>query len=366
MQSPKIRVLLADDDQIGGKLLCHNLDADDLEIIPVHRSNDVFSSIERYQADIVLLDLLMPGISGMEILQQIRETYNLLQLPVIVITGQVNAVSAVNALRLGANDYILKPLNGELLRARIDLQLKLKALLNASEVGQERFEFLANVSHELRTTMHGILSYARFGQKKVAEASRDKMLFYFSRITESATRLMALLDDLLDLSKMEAGKMNVQIQTYDLMQVIDMVHSEFMMILEEKEISFQINSPDFDTTVEIDPIRIGQVLRNLLSNAVKFSPQGSRIHMALENVPQGVLVKVIDQGPGLDASESELIFEKYIQGANMPEHGTGLGLAIAKCIVEQHGGNIWVESNLSGGGSTFAFFLPRPSGELAA
>ncbi|MBU2512065.1 PAS domain S-box protein [bacterium] len=237
----------------------------------------------------------------------------------------------------------------------------------AESANQAKSEFLANISHELRNPMHHILSYSKYGVEKLDFTEKSKLKHYFSQIRASAERLMRLLNNLLDLSKLEAQKMDFSFDASDVKTIVTEVTKEFEPLLNEKEISVNIIEPDLDleTTVKCDSFRLGQVFRNLLSNAVKFSPQQSNIKINFQNLlgpkreESQLIVSVSDQGMGIPPKEKTVIFDKFVQSSKTDkgQGGTGLGLAICKEIIKHHHGKIWAENNQQGGAT---FFLQLP------
>jgi PAS domain S-box-containing protein len=236
----------------------------------------------------------------------------------------------------------------------------------AETANQEKSEFLANMSHELRTPMHAILSFASLALKKSEDKKQTRFL---QNIRTSGIRLTNLLNDLLDLSKLEAGKMDGEFIKQDLTTLIEQSIAEMSSLLSDKQIAIKLNSHEHYDCF-IDQKMVFRLLVNLLSNAVKFSPESSIIQvkvaqekMFLNNVSQEALeVSVIDQGVGIPEDQLTTIFEKFIQSSNTKTSsgGTGLGLPICKEIVELHKGKIWAESPPSGQsiGSAFKFIIP--------
>ena len=226
-------------------------------------------------------------------------------------------------------------------------------------------EFLANISHELRTPMHGILSYARFGQQKIESAPKEKLKSYFDEIYESGLRLMRLLNDLLDLSKLEAGKVVYAMQERDLVEIVAVIKSEMQAFATEKGLSIEVKHEAQAVLVACDQDRIMQVLRNLVSNAIKFSTGGAPVRMELSTVEQGIQCVVSNKGVGIPQDELETVFDKFVQSSKTKSGagGTGLGLAICKEIVEQHHGKIWAESD-PGGETRFIMRLPLDRSKL--
>ena len=234
-----------------------------------------------------------------------------------------------------------------------------KATNMAEEANKAKSVFLANISHELRTPLHSILSFANFGIKKNGSVEAGKILDYFKRIHQGGETLLQLVNDLLDLSKFNSGKMEMNPQWTDLDVLISVVVEEFKSIASEKNLSIQYNQPDFECKVKVDSEKIKQVLRNLLSNAVKFTPENGKIEIAVHRKEESVSVSVRDSGVGIFENELETIFEKFIQSSKTKNGagGTGLGLAICREIINASNGYIWAENNTAEG-ATFIFELP--------
>lgn len=234
----------------------------------------------------------------------------------------------------------------------------------AEKANHAKSAFLANMSHELRTPMHGILSFARFGQQKIETATKERLKSYFDEIHESGFRLMTLLNDILDLSKLEAGRIEYSLQADNLTETVQAVVSEMKAFAEEKGLRVKMTASKL-VYASFDSLRMMQVVRNLLSNAIKFSERNSVIQIRLEKTSSGaVSCRFTNQGVGIPAEELESVFDKFIQSSKTKSGagGTGLGLAICREIIQQHNGKIWAESALSGE-THFTFELPEASAE---
>ena len=234
-----------------------------------------------------------------------------------------------------------------------------KAKEAAEAANKAKSEFLANMSHELRTPLHGILSFAGFGIKRHKNTSSEKILEYFSQISQSGKILLALLNDLLDLAKLESGKMNFVFREDDLIRLTSSVIDEFRSLVSEQDLTINYAHANPSCSIEVDPTKIMQVLRNLLSNAVKYSSAGSAIDVELKNGEHCIQVSVKDYGVGIPNQELETVFDKFIQSSKTKTGagGTGLGLSISREIIAAHRGRIWAENNPKGG-AIFRFELP--------
>jgi signal transduction histidine kinase len=233
----------------------------------------------------------------------------------------------------------------------------------AERANEAKSVFLANMSHELRTPMHAIMSFSRLGLDRVAMGEVDRLSRYFGNIHESGARPTSLLNDLLDLSKLEAGRMEMRRDQTDLSQVVNDCIIELEPLAATKKQRIVFPTPAVAVIANVDPVRIGQVLRNLLSNANKFSPEGGRIDIELQAlpdaVPPAVRLAVLDEGVGIPESELESVFDKFVQSSKTRtnEGGTGLGLAICRELVIAHGGSIHARQR-EPRGTVFEMILP--------
>lgn len=206
--------------------------------------------------------------------------------------------------------------------------------------------------------MHGILSFSRFGQKKTGTAPNEKIRSYFDEIQDSGNRLMSLLNDLLDLAKLEAGKVEYSMTVTELSQIARSVCSELEAFAREREVGLEVSGGD--VVGKVDSGKIMQALRNLLSNAIKFSHPGTTARILFLRHSGKIRCQVANHGVGIPESELDTIFDKFVQSSKTKTGagGTGLGLAITKEIIEQHGGIIWAESE-KGGETRFVIELPE-------
>lgn len=235
-----------------------------------------------------------------------------------------------------------------------------QAQRRAEEAHAAKNLFLANMTHELRTPLHGILSFNRFATRKFGKASAEKMKGYFTQIDTNATLLLGLVNNLLDLSKLDAGAMKLTVDPdVDVQRVTADLLSEFSTRYDDKSVRLACDAPDA-FGFAADRTLLCQVLRNLLSNALKFAPADSTVTLRAHLVDDVVQFEVCDEGPGVPVGEEGLIFESFQQSSHTRSGagGTGLGLAICKNIIELHGGRIWV-ANAPDGGACFHVHLPR-------
>ena len=238
------------------------------------------------------------------------------------------------------------------------------------ELDRMKSDFVANVSHELRTPLTAIKGAVDLILREVAGPLSEKQSHYLTRVRSNTLHLAGLINDLLDLSKIEEGKIELQAERVSLGGLVHEVMETLRPVAAEKPIALTVATPEPSTLVWADRDKITQVLTNLIGNAIKFTPPDGRVMVSsVSSDTEWVRVAVSDTGPGISADERERIFEKFYQvavnGGPKPK-GTGLGLAISKTLVELHGGKIWVESEINRG-STFYFTLPATvAGEVKA
>jgi signal transduction histidine kinase len=224
---------------------------------------------------------------------------------------------------------------------------------------KHKSQFLANMSHELRTPLNAILGYTELIQDNIYGDVPEKIQEVLVRLEQNGRHLLGLINDVLDLSKIEAGQLTLSLNEYSMGEVVQTVFTSVEALAAEKKLELKVKVPQDLSIARGDEQRIAQVLLNLLGNAIKFTDEGE-VRVAVTDSDGTFLVSVTDTGPGLSEADQKRIFEEFQQtdGSSTREKGgSGLGLSIAKKIVAMHGGRIWVESNMDKG-STFRFTLP--------
>jgi signal transduction histidine kinase len=234
-----------------------------------------------------------------------------------------------------------------------------EALKQLEIASKHKSEFLANMSHELRTPLNAILGYTELILDKIYGDVPEKIEEVLERLEKNGRHLLGLINDVLDLSKIEAGQLTLSLNDYSMQEVVHTVVNSVESLAEEKNLALRVSvAPDL-TVGRGDEQRIVQVFLNLIGNAIKFTETGE-IRVDVSASDGKFLVAVSDTGPGLSEHDQQRIFEEFHQAdssSTKKKGGTGLGLAISKKIVSMHGGRIWVESS-PGQGSTFWFTLP--------
>jgi signal transduction histidine kinase len=269
------------------------------------------------------------------------------------------STEVLSAAQLDRLDRLVAERTAELERARIE----------AEQTARAKARFLANISHELRTPMHAVLSYAQLGK----DASQLEQREYFERITERGTALLRMLSDLLDLSRLEAGSMSMEFAPHDL----ESLARDALQVAQPRFSAKGVRSeylrlPTCERCrVLVDAVLLGKVFDNLLDNAVRYSPEAGvvRVQLSAARLSEGDLpaveVSIVDAGVGIPEAELGLIFDEFVQSSKTRTNagGTGLGLAICREIIAIHGGKIWASNNHGQGpGATLHVVLPLAIG----
>jgi signal transduction histidine kinase len=363
------RILVVDDQEPNVRLLegilsgagyaCIASTMDPYDVCELHRKN---------QYDLILLDLLMPGMDGFQVMEGLKQIEIDGYLPVLVISAQPG--HNLRALKAGAKDFISKPINLAEVLTRVYNMLEVRLLhietknnSKALEQTVERLKkierlkngFLSTVSHELRTPLTSIRGSLGLLSSGVFGALSDEVVEVLAIAERNAVRLMALINDILDLERLETGTIELRFAQVPVESILRRALESLPGFGEQHRIT--VEAPEVSSMIWADADRIVQVVVNLLSNAVKFSPSGGVVTIGVELREGWVEFRITDRGRGVPVADRRAIFERFrqVETSDAREKGgAGLGLAICKSIIEQHGGTIGVESE-EGSGSTFWF-----------
>ncbi|MFZ4562046.1 MAG: response regulator [Bacteroidales bacterium] len=382
----KFNILIVDDRSENLISLESIIQNDELNIIKAMSGNEALAMMLEHDISLVLLDVNMPGMDGFETAELMRGSERTKNIPIIFITATYRAPKQIfRGYETGAVDYLYKPLDRKILQNKIRAYIEFfkqkyalqvttrqlqktieevaKAKRAAEEANMAKSSFLASMSHEIRTPLNGIIGMTDL--ILMDNNIPEQYVEHLTDIKQSSESLLEIINEILDISKIEAEKLEIETIDFSLRDVVEKVIRLLSVKTFQNKLEFLcLHPPGMPDRVIGDPTRVRQVLINLLGNAIKFTKKGS-VTLAIE-VPemndQSVSLKFIvkDTGIGIPAEKLDLLFESYYQADSSMSRsygGTGLGLTISKRLVEMMGGSIGVESTY-GNGSTFCFTLP--------
>jgi signal transduction histidine kinase len=347
---------------------------------------EALQRIKKTPFDLVLTDLKMPKMDGLQLITEIAKSKP--ETLTMMMTGHGTIDSALEAMKHGASDYLMKPLNLDELMVRIRKVLEEKqrfvrlkdfadqleqANQELKKIDAMKSEFVSVASHELRTPLAAIKNAVQLILKGKTGEINENQAKFLSMAERNINRLTNILNDLLNLSRIESGKIELKFESVGLKEIIELTASSLRPHADGKSIQIEVEVPERLPAVHGDREKIEQILTNLIGNAIKFTPEGGKILITTEALPKDkmgsflelVAISVKDTGIGIPPEHLDAIFEKFhqVEGSlHRSVSGTGLGLAITKGLVESHQGKIWVESEV-GKGSAFTFTLPISTGE---
>ena len=363
-------ILVVDDTEDNLDLLEFALKRKPIKMLRASSGKDCLSMAQEHNPDLILLDIQMPEMDGFETLRHLRANRSTSKIPVVFLTAQKKDAASIEAgLEMGAEGYLTKPIDTEELLVRAKTLIRLKRA--EAELERTKADFMAMLVHDLRSPITGIKSVIEyFVEDGKSSGMRAEHMELMESAHQSAVRMLELINDLLDLSKYEAGNMSLDKQQTPVMRLIEQTLKPMELQFKQKNIALHVEQPQGIKDAWIDEGKAGQVLTNLLSNAYKFTPSGGSISIKVEpyksspdsmiETGEFVRVSVSDSGVGIPQAELHLLFDRYRQlssAKKTKQKGTGLGLAICKLIVEAHGGQITASSE-QGKGTTFSITLP--------
>ena len=362
------KILIVDDVMSNVLLLKVLLTNEKFAIATASNGRQALEQVEKENPDLVLLDVMMPDMSGFEVAQHLKSNPNTADIPIIFLTALNSTADIVKGFQVGANDFISKPFNKEELIIRVTHQISLVAakrlILSKTEELQRtiagRDKLYSVIAHDLRSPMGSIkmvlnMLILNLPSEKIG-AEMYELLTMANQTTED---VFSLLDNLLKWTKSQIGKLNVVYQDVDLVEVTDGVIEIFSMVASLKKIRIREMKPE-KMMVNADIDMLKTVVRNLLSNAIKFSKENSEVLVKMEEVDGMAVVSVQDYGCGISEEGPKKLLHTDTHfstfGTNN-EEGSGLGLLLCKDFVVKNGGKLWFTSK-EGEGSIFSFSIP--------
>ena len=345
------------------------------QVFTMTSAEKMFAFIDRVTPDLILLDVAMPGISGFDAIKKLKADNLYADIPIIFLTALADSHNEAFGIEQGAVDFITKPFSETVLLHRIKHHLHIEDIIrertamleHAIEASKAKSDFLSSMSHEIRTPMNAIIGMVGIGR---ASTDMERKEYCLSRIDDASKHLLGIINDILDISKIEAGKFQLSYEEFIFEKMIQKVIGIISFRADEKRHRLTVYiDKRIPYNIIGDDQRISQVIANLTTNAIKFTPEGKSIRIEAHFVREEdedlvVRIAVIDEGIGLSEVQQATLFRTFQQADKSTSRkygGTGLGLAISKHIVEAMGGKIWVESEL-GLGATFAFTFKTRQG----
>jgi len=395
MNSNKGNILIVDDTLENLQLLSNTLSTQGYKVRGAVKGQMAIRTARSFPPNLILLDIKMPGMDGYEVCEHLKADEQTRDIPVIFISALDEVIDKVRAFQVGGVDYITKPFHVEEVLARIEHQLMIQRLSTqlqekqnqlqeqnkqlqqeiqerhkaeqaAATANQAKSEFLANMSHELRTPLNAILGFTQLMNRNSQLTAQQRE--FLEIINGSGEHLLELIDDILDLSKIEAGLIDLNQKSFDFYRFLDNIEDLFQIQTEQKNLEFLFFvSPNVPQYIRTDEQKLRSCLLNLLSNAIKFTNYGGvTLRVDKSDSESSLQFSVSDTGLGIAPEEIETLFDAFVQtsAGRATAGGTGLGLAITKKFVELMGGEIRV-SSVFGEGTTFEFTIQLSEADLS-
>jgi PAS domain S-box-containing protein len=394
--SSKLRpsILVIDDEPSVHELLA-DVFRDDYEVLRAQEGMTGLLLARQRSPELILLDVMMPGMNGYEVCEQLKKEPETKEIPVLFLTGARDVHSEIKGLRLGASDFVSKPIHSAALKARVTNQINLRkaqdellrltalkyhnditAVTNEAEAQdriksmelQMKDEFLSHISHEFRTPLASIYAFVTLLADRLAGEISQQQEEYLGIIRMNVAQMKSMIDDLLETTRIRTGRLTIRLQSVSVPEVVQYALQTLERAASAKSIVVSVHIGDEVGSAYADKTRLRQLFMILLENAVKFTPVYGSIEMTVcshDTDPNFLLVEVSDTGCGIAAEVTENIFERLYQvnsSDTAGRAGLGLGLHIAKELVERQGGKIWVESVVEKG-SCFRFTVPVYCGQ---
>jgi signal transduction histidine kinase len=349
-------ILVIDDEPDNFDVIETLLDNQDYQLHYAPSGQQAIHRLHTFQPDVILLDVMMPDLDGMEVCRRIKSDSQWQPVPIIMVTALTAKEDLAECIAAGADDFISKPVNGIELRARVQAMLRMKQHYdNLQSLLNLREDMVNMIVHDLRNPLSSIVLSNEILQ--LPGLSPQQQQRKLDQITLASQQMQSLIDSLLIMAKLESGKMVLNYTELDLRALCISTLADFEAIALQKNLNLVSDLPPPGGMIKADAPIFRRVLDNLLSNAIKFSPSNSQVTLKAEYLTAGAKLQVVDSGSGVPEKLRQSIFEKYEIGKRMPEVSQiGLGLAFCKMAIEAHHGTIRVEDNHPHG-TIFTIFL---------
>jgi signal transduction histidine kinase len=355
------KILIVDDDRLNARILTGILKPDAYEVTVADSGEAALAAYAQTRPDLVLLDVMLPGIDGFETCRTLKRDYGDACAPIIFITAKSDSADVIEGLTAGGVDYLPKPFRHQETLARIRTHLQNRLLVEQlSKANADKNKLLGMAAHDLRNPLASIRGLAGFLRDGTVGTLTPDQLDLVNTIHDASQSMLQLVNDLLELSVVEAGELTIHLESSALRDLVEKSINLNNVNAAQKRTRIVLQPGPPVPEMALDAQKIRQVVNNLLSNAVKFSPPGAVIKVEVVANDSGCAIAVRDQGPGIPDSERHKLFQDFGRTSVRPtggEQSTGLGLAICRKIVEAHHGTIGAE-NLPAGGSEFKVTLP--------
>ena len=361
------RILVVDDVISNVLLLKILLTNEKFQVLTANNGTSCIETAKKEHPDLILLDVMMPDISGFDTAVELKKDPNTADIPIIFLTALNSPADLVHGFQVGANDFLTKPFNKEELIMRVMHQISLVAAKRIIVQQNEelkrtisnRDKMYSVIAHDLRSPMASIRMVLNLVVQTVSpEAIGPEMYYLIDKANKETEETHDLLDNLLKWTKSQTGRLKVAYQDFEVMDVVTGVYGIFTMIAETKKIALTMEENAPGLKVHADKDMLNTVVRNFLSNAIKFTPEGSAIEIVVDKKEDFAKISIRDHGVGIAPDRIEGLFHKgeTTYGTNN-EEGSGLGLQLCKDFAQKNGGDVMVESVL-GEGSTFSVLVP--------
>jgi len=356
---PKSRVLVVDDISKNLQVVGTMLRNAGYHVMPATSGPQALERAQAQVPDLILLDLMMPEMDGLEVCRRLKADPPTRAIPVIFLTASNEMEHLVNGFGAGAVDYVTKPFNAPELLARVRTHLELQhARARLREMNEEKNEFMGIAAHDLRSPLNAIRGYSEMVLENETLDKENAGLI--RKIHDAAARMAEMVQNLLDANRIEHGEMKLNLVQADLTSILASVVETQRPRAAAKQQTIHLDRESPPLNALADSTVMVQVLENLVSNAVKYSPPGKSIFVRLKKAADTVRCEVQDEGPGLSPEDQKKLFGKFARLSAKPTGGegsTGLGLSIVKKMVGAMNGKVWCESE-PGKGATFIVEVP--------